>query len=371
MPDADDASRAETERKRALFAWADRVLAEIGIATQIAAADLQELAKIVFDPEATGIEIAIAVALHPGAGGKIADHFIGHTAKVLKRVIGSRFSEMKRARKAELVVRCAPSTSHPVDQDAPNPANLGCTVLGAYVELTVHQFVAATLWILHTHVYDQFMVSPRLALISPVRGCGKTTLLDLAEQLTARGQRTDSITAAAIYHLVDAERATLLLDEADNLDTAADKLLKAVLNGGHRRGSKRVHMTREGLRSFSIYAPMAFAAIGLLPMPQMHRSIIIEMRRATRQLKRFDSADIATQLELSGVFRDVCRWARNVVLASDPPLPPGLRNRPADNWRPLIAVADSVGGEWPELALGRPPSHSRKIAPTRIPASCC
>jgi hypothetical protein len=31
--------------------------------------------------------------------------------------------------------------------------------------------------------------------------------------------------------------ATLLVDEADNMEIAAGKLLKAVLNGGHRRGA--------------------------------------------------------------------------------------------------------------------------------------
>jgi hypothetical protein len=350
MLDADDTSRAETERRRALFAWADRVLAEIGLAAHIAQADLHELANVVFDAEAAAIAIAIAAALHPTGGGKVADHFRGLSGKMLKRILASRFSEIKRAREAELAVRGASSRSYPADQDAPNPANLVGTVLGTYVELTVHQLAATTLWILHSHIFDRFMVSPRLAVLSPVRGCGKSLLLDIASRLVAKGRMAGSITAAAIYHVTDAEHPTLLLDEADNLDTAADKLLKAVLNDGYRRGVPRTHMTRNGLRDFDIYAPMALAAIGTLPLPLLHRSILIEMKRATRPRKRFDSADIVTQLELSGVFRDVSQWARNVVLASDPLLPPGLVNRPADNWRPLIAVADSVGGEWPELA---------------------
>src|SRR6516162_6698642 len=39
-----------------------------------------------------------------------------------------------------------------------------------YVALTPTLRVAGTLWILHTHVYDQFQITPRLALLSPVRG---------------------------------------------------------------------------------------------------------------------------------------------------------------------------------------------------------
>jgi hypothetical protein len=47
------------------------------------------------------------------------------------------------------------------------------------------------------------------------------------------------------------------------------------------------------------------------------------------------------------------RWAGDhaVTLAgADPAMPAGFVNRVADNWRPLLAVADVVGGEWPERA---------------------
>ena len=33
-----------------------------------------------------------------------------------------------------------------------------------------------------------------------------------------------------------------------------------------------------------------------------------------------------------------------------PQLPKALHNRPADNWRPLLAIADVAGGEWPKQA---------------------
>src|SRR5262249_40408515 len=35
----------------------------------------------------------------------------------------------------------------------------------------------------------------------------------------------------------------------------------------------------------------------------------------------------------------------------DPPLPPTAFNRLADNWRPLFAVAQIAGGDWPTRAL--------------------
>ena len=34
-PDADEHARAETERKRRLFEWADRILADLGLADKV------------------------------------------------------------------------------------------------------------------------------------------------------------------------------------------------------------------------------------------------------------------------------------------------------------------------------------------------
>ena len=82
------------------------------------------------------------------------------------------------------------------------PPELIVYLLQQYVDLAEHEYVAVALWILHAHVYDKFKCSPRLALTSPVHGCGKTTLLEFIERLLSRPKRTDSITPAAIYRLV-------------------------------------------------------------------------------------------------------------------------------------------------------------------------
>ena len=45
------------------------------------------------------------------------------------------------------------------------------------------------------------------------------------------------------------------------------------------------------------------------------------------------------------------RWAAdNMSALADPNMPGELHDRAADNWRPLLAIADAAGGEWPELA---------------------
>ena len=152
-----------------------------------------------------------------------------------------------------------PEDNHPNDDYAPNPhlnpLDLVHYILQQYVALTPHEYVAVALWVVHTHVYDRFMITPRLAVTSPVRGCGKTILLSIISSLAARVLKTDGITPAAIYRLVDAERRTLLVDEADNLGLDSIGPLRAVLNSGHRKGGSITRFVGDRTRQFSNLRP--------------------------------------------------------------------------------------------------------------------
>ena len=98
-----------------------------------------------------------------------------------------------------------------------------------------------------------------------------------------------------------------------------------------------------------MFAPIAIAAIGVLSLPLMNRSIVIRMQRNDRwhELRRFDFNNTG---DLDRVYVQVRDWARHVKLNADPQLPPELIDRLADNWRPLIAIADSFGPEWGRIA---------------------
>ena len=94
------------------------------------------------------------------------------------------------------------------------------------------------------------------------------------------------------------------------------------------------------------------AAIGTLPLPVMHRSIVIDMARrdGRRQLTRLDTEDPDTKADLNIAYRMILSWAREAELTSDPIMPVQLRDRQADNWRPLIAIADALGADWARRA---------------------
>ncbi len=62
------------------------------------------------------------------------------------------------------------------------------------------------LWIVHTYVLDAAEATPRLALLSPQKRCGKSKVLDLLFQLVQRPLATSNVTAAALFRTIDACR---------------------------------------------------------------------------------------------------------------------------------------------------------------------
>jgi hypothetical protein len=181
-----------------------------------------------------------------------------------------------------------------------------------------------------------------LALVSPVRGCGKTLLLILLELLTADPYRSDNVSAAALYHELAHRERTLLLDEGDNLGLFNDSVLRAVFNAGHRRGGVISRFVGGRSQRFPVYAPLAVAAIGNLPLPIMHRAVTIHMRRHGRAdavlqpLNEFDPTFPAARSEIG-------KWAATCSLDPNPEMPAELYGRAADNWRVLLSIADNLG----------------------------
>jgi hypothetical protein len=268
------------------------------------------------------------------------------------RKIGKTWNDLPR-----LIAEATPAAPYVDPRDAgPSKSYPSVTpidtirhLLEQYLSLKPHESIAMALWTIHTHVFDKFMVTPRLMLMSPVHGCGKSTALDIINLLGARAEKTDNITAAAIYHAVDQERRTLLVDEADNLELSARAAIRAVFNSGYRRGGAVTRMVGGRRRRFSTFAPIALASIGSLPLPLTSRSIVIHMERyaGAEALRRFDSGDTG---DLDAVYRHVVASVRDADINSDPEMPAEVRGRLGDNWRPLIAIADACGAAWGALA---------------------
>jgi putative DNA primase/helicase len=211
----------------------------------------------------------------------------------------------------------------------------------------------AALWVVHTYLLDRFLVTPRLAITSPEKRCGKTTMLDVLSRLALKSLSAAHVTAAAMFRTIEACRPSLLIDEADTFLRDSDEL-RGIVNSGHRKGGSVLRTVGDDHepRAFSTFAACAIALIGRLPETLHDRSVVVSLKR------RLPSETIASFRpdragHLDVLARQAARWAQDCaerIADADPDMPEGIFNREADNWRPLLAIADAAGDDWPERA---------------------
>lgn len=235
-----------------------------------------------------------------------------------------------------------------------------CSLLAEYMVLPDHAAEAIALWVAHTYLVDVSDYSPYLLVTSPVRECGKSTLLDLLLHVAHRAQLTGGITASALYRRIDRHAPTMLLDELDTrLRGDAGESLRGVLNTGfHRSGKVTICVGDDHQdKDFSTFSPKVLAGIGRVWDTVTSRSIPLRLARATKEqlagLKKIRGDRIS---DACAVYRQqLLRFADDVRemlrgQGHDPVTPEQLGARQSDVWRPLLAIADAAGGRWAEAA---------------------
>jgi putative DNA primase/helicase len=229
-------------------------------------------------------------------------------------------------------------------------------VFRRYIVLPSGADIALPLWVLHAWTMDAGDISPFMVLVSPTKRCGKTSVLILLYFLTPKSELASNITASALFRYIEAVRPTLLLDEGDTF-VKDNEEFRGILDSGHTRVAanivRNVEVNGEHKpRRFSTWAPKAIATIRKIADTLEDRAVIVTLQRKARtakveRLRRRDSEEFAN------LRRQAARWAADnfAKLADpDPQVPEVLNDRAADNWRPLLAIADLAGGEWPQRA---------------------
>src|SRR5262245_4724999 len=192
--------------------------------------------------------------------------------------------------------------------------------------------------------------------VSPTHRCGKTSTMIVLQYLTPRSEISNNITGPALFRYIEQAHPTLLIDEADSF-VRDNEELRGILNSGHTKASAYVRRTVEvngehTTRRFSTWTPKAVATIRGLAVTLEDRAVTLMLQRKppgkkVERLRRRDNkefADLRSQAK---------RWAADnfdKLTDPDPETPEQLNDRAADNWRPLLAIAELAGGEWPKLA---------------------
>lgn len=252
----------------------------------------------------------------------------------------------------------------PFSQVEPWPKAVDGAALLSEIARTVRRFIvcqpetthAVALWVAMTWCIDMVDVAPIAIITAPEKRCGKSQLLFLIGRLANRPLPASNITPAALFRSIDLWHPTLLIDEADAFMRENEEL-RGLLNCGHTRESAytvRVVGDDHTPKMFFVWGAKAIAGIGHLADTLMDRSIALELRRKLpgEQVDKLRHAE-------PGLFDDLraklARWSEDnadAIRMARPSLPDGLHDRAADNWEPLLQIAEVAGEQWPILATG-------------------
>jgi hypothetical protein len=229
-------------------------------------------------------------------------------------------------------------------------------------------YTIVSLWIAHTYFTHKIKTTPRLAIISPEYGCGKSRVLEVLESLTFKGEKLDHHTRSYLMRTVDLIREefsrspTLLIDEIDSVfrkNSEEGEATRAFANTGYRatgfygitEGDSKKTPTK-----FKTFAPMALAGKGeVLPESVMTRAVIIRLQRRMGNEYIEDFLTDLVAFEAEELREELLGWsdycAQDISMLN-PDLP--VRDRDREVWLPLFIVAHLADEAWikrAEIAL--------------------
>jgi hypothetical protein len=251
----------------------------------------------------------------------------------------------------------------------PEPVEIGALLqdiidaVSKHVVLRIEQLTAIALWVVMAWAHEVAVHSPILAVVSVEPDSGKSTLLGSLRFLVPKPFVSVEPSGPSVYRTVDRDHPTLIIDEADDLFHRKSDL-RAIVNAGWSRGTKIPRVMQCVTCWFDPFCPKILGVLGNTKLPRTvaGRSIIIRMwpKKPDEKVEDFAFADDETFVNIR---RKAVRWVADkasILKDSKPPLPPGLNNRVAANWRLLLAIAAQAGGNWPKLARQAATQLSRR-----------
>jgi len=241
------------------------------------------------------------------------------------------------------------------------------TLFQRFISAGEAELSVLVLWTIHTHAFiGGNYYTPYLAITSAEKQSGKTRVLEVLKSVVRDPLITASISPAALARSVDKRKPTLLMDELDALlkgDKEMSEALRGILNSGFQADGVYTRMVGVGTEMkpehFSTFSPKAMAGIGALPDTIADRCITIRLERSPRgTCEKFRPRGLgrkAKQLHqvLEGLKARAATWAKQhikILADAEPECPSEFSDRQQDIAEPLLAIADLIGGNWPDRA---------------------
>jgi hypothetical protein len=247
-----------------------------------------------------------------------------------------------------------------------------------YVEYhhpATYSFLA--LWVIGTYFFPLFKAYPYI-YFGGDKESGKTKSLTVTQQMAFNAVQSGNISQSSLYRIVEGQRATLLIDEAEILkrapkagveDRGAE--LRQLLQASYKPGNPVLRTEKNANEQFTIvkfdaYSPKMLASISGLDDVLESRVIPIRMLKTMDLAKK----DLMVKPE-DPVFQEIrdelyciamtrCQEIK-LHYANEVIPPEGVHARNWEMWQPILALARMVAHE-----AGSPDIYDRMVELARI-----
>jgi hypothetical protein len=208
---------------------------------------------------------------------------------------------------------------------------------------------------IYTYFYPIFNTSPVLQFYGDF-GTGKSRICSLLEAMAFNPVNSSNITSATIFRVIESRRATILLDESEDLSgTPKGKEITNMLLAGTGKSGEALRQQKDSdddfeTQTFKLYSPKVIANIvGVELAPLLSRIIRVTMI-AIKPDKNIADRDIEQEdlnwLMIRNQLYRLCLIRFKELIDSKDNLPDhGLSARNLGIWKGMFAIANLAGEE--------------------------
>lgn len=205
------------------------------------------------------------------------------------------------------------------------------------------QYTLYALWAMMTYVYPIFNAIPFINLMG-TPGSGKSKVVAFFQQVCFNAESTNNTSPAALFHTVELNMSTILIDEAEKL-TGLEKEpeLRLLLNACYKKGGAvmRWNPDTKKIDRHYAYAPALIAAINSLD-PTLYQRCIghVILKTVTNKGEivlsdnTYNWQDIRNRL-----YRFIFTASEEIEKIYLTETFEGLRARNLEKWAPILSIA--------------------------------